>query len=106
MQAQRRNHDHQHAGRIARLFAAAQPPSHVDHGAHLLLARRLAALINAAKVDRAVFTGDLAAAERMSAAARKLSFWAFGVFGAVVVLYVGFIAIMIATTVSNLKPLQ
>jgi len=66
----------------------------------------LAALINAAKVDRAVFTGDLAAAERMSAAARKLSFWAFGVFGALVVLYVGFIAIMIATTVSNLKPLQ
>jgi hypothetical protein len=66
----------------------------------------LAALINAAKVDRAVFTGDLAAAERMSAAARKLSFWAFGVFGALVVLYLGFIAIMIATTVSNLKPLQ
>jgi hypothetical protein len=65
----------------------------------------LAALINAAKVDRAVFTGDLAA-ERMSAAARKLSFWAFGVFGALVVLYLGFIAIMIATTVSNLKPLQ
>lgn len=61
----------------------------------------LAAIINAAKVDRFVFTGDLAAADEASTKAAKFSKIAFGVAIGLFVLYVVVYAIIIATIISH-----
>ena len=61
----------------------------------------LAAIINAARVDRFVFTGDFAALVDASSAAAKFSKIAFGVAIGLFVLYVVVYAIIIAAIISH-----
>ena len=61
----------------------------------------LAAIINAARVDRFVFTGDFAAADEASTKAAKFSKIAFGVAIGLFVLYVVVYAIIIAAIISH-----
>lgn len=61
----------------------------------------LAAIINAAKVDRFVFTGNFAAADEASTKAAKFSKIAFGVAISLFVLYVLVYAIIIASIISR-----
>jgi hypothetical protein len=61
----------------------------------------LAAIINAAKVDRFLFTGDFAAADQASAKAAKFSWIAFGVAIGIFVLYVVVYAIIIAAVIRH-----
>jgi Interferon-induced transmembrane protein len=61
----------------------------------------LAAIINAARVDRFVFTGDLAAAHEASTKAATFSKIAFGVAIGLFVLYMVVYAIIIAAFISH-----
>ena len=80
------------------------PPSHLAMAIMAVLVFwpvGLAAIINAAKVDRLVFTGNFAAANEASTKAAKFSKIAFGVAIGLFVLYVVFYAIIIAAIISH-----
>ena len=94
----------------APIMAPPRPPMQPMPPSHLAMAIMavfvfwpvgLAAIINAARVDRFVFTGDFAAADEASTKAAKFSKIAFGVAIGLFVLYVVVYAIIIAAIISH-----
>ena len=91
----------------APVVAPPRPPMPPSHLAMAIMAVfvfwpvGLAAIINAAKVDRFLFTGDYAAADKASAKAAKFSKIAFGVAIGLFVLYMVVYAIIIASVINH-----
>jgi hypothetical protein len=80
------------------------PPSHLAMAIMAVIVFwpvGLAAIINAARVDRFVFTGDFSAADEASTKAAKFSKIAFGVAIGLFVLYVVVYAIIIAAVINH-----
>jgi hypothetical protein len=75
------------------------PPSHLAMAIFAVVVfwpLGLPAVINAAKVDRMVFMGDVAGAQHTSAQAKMWSTWAFGVAIGFFVLYLVMMGLMFA----------